>query len=285
MPTNPPMSLSQIEETTTNHYGQDNLEAIILTSLENAGKNVNTLTREDIATFDEFHFGGRTETRALAELAQLEKGMRVLDVGSGVGGAARTLAGEFGCQVTGLELTEAFCRAAEMLTDRVSLSDKVSFHQGSALDMPFEEGSFDAVWLQHVSMNIEDKGQLFCEIQRVVRSGGRLAIHEIMEGPESNVQYPVFWASNDSISFLKQPGEIRELLAESGFEVLEWDDVTERALELTRKRRDEAAKAGSRALGLNVIVPKDVPQKVTNSIKNLEERRIVVIQAVYERTS
>ena len=41
--------------------------------------------------------------------------MEVLDLGCGVGGPARTLAGEFGCRVTGLDITETFCRAAEML--------------------------------------------------------------------------------------------------------------------------------------------------------------------------
>lgn len=272
------------EDNITNHYGQSNLEANILAALKNAGKNIDALTTDDIASFDEFHFGGRAETRALAGLAQLEEGMHVLDVGSGVGGPARTLAGEFGCRVTGLDLTEAFCRAAEMLTDRVGLGDSVTFHQGSALDMPFEDRSFDVAWLQHVSMNIEDKGQLFREIWRVVRPGGRLAFHEIMDGPVSNVRYPVFWARDGSISFLARPDEIRELLVGSGYTELEWNDVSERALELTRKRHAEAAKAGPPPLGLNVIVPKEVPQKVANSIKNLEEGRIVVIQAVFERT-
>lgn len=123
MSTNIPMFSSQIEKTIAKHYGQDNLESIILVAIENAGKNIDTLTRDDITSFDEFHFGGRAETRALAELPKLEKGMEVLDVGSGVGSAARTLAGEFGCQVTGLELTEVYCRAAEMLTKHVGLGD------------------------------------------------------------------------------------------------------------------------------------------------------------------
>ena len=126
--------------------------------------------------------------------------------------------------------------------------------------------------------------QLFDGIHRVVRSGGRLAIHEVMEGPTSNVLYPVFWASNESISFLKQPDEIRELLTESGYSELVWNDVTERALELTRKLLDATAKTGPNPLGINVIVPNDVPQKVANSLKNLEEGRIVVVQAVFERT-
>lgn len=273
----------KVEETIKHHYGQNDMEAKILTALENAGKNINTLTRDDIASFDEFHFGGREETRTLAKLAQLKNGMHVLDVGSGIGGAARTLAGEYGCQVTGLDLTEEYCRAAEMLTNRVGLGDRVTFHQGSALDMSFKDESFDAAWLQHVSMNIEDKRQLFDAIHRVILSGGRLAMHEIMEGPTPNVLYPVFWANNESISFLKQPDEIRELLAENGYSEIEWNDVTERTLKLTRKRHDEAAESAT-PLGLNVIVPLDVPKKVANSLKNLEEGRIVVIQAVFERT-
>lgn len=270
------------ESNITDHYGQSNLETKILAALENAGKNTNSLTRNDIASFDEFHFGGRVETRMLADLARLKKGMHVLDVGSGIGGAARTLAGEFGCRVTGLDLTEEYCRAAEMLTNLVGLGDRVAFHQGSALDMTFKDESFDAAWLQHVSMNIENKRQLFDEIHRVIHSGGCLAIHEIMEGPASNVLFPVFWASNESISFLKQPDEIRELLAETGYLEIVWNDVTERALKLTRKRHDEPAESAT-PLGLNVIVPKDVPKKVANSLKNLEEGRIVVIQAVFER--
>lgn len=274
----------KIEDTIENHYGQNDLESNIISALENAGKNINVLKRDDIASFDEFHFGGRAETRALANLAELGKGTHVIDVGSGIGGAARTLAGEFGCQVTGLDLTEAYCRAAEMLTNRVGLGDRVVFQHGSALDIPFEDESFDFAWLQHVSMNIKDKRLLFGEIYRVIRSGGRLAMHEIMEGDTSNVRYPVFWASNNSMSFLEKPKKIRQLLIENGFSELKWYDVTGRTLELTQKRHNTAEEIGPSPLGLNVIVPKDVPQKVENSLKNLEERRIVVIQAVFERT-
>jgi SAM-dependent methyltransferase len=277
------ISMLKVEEIITYHYGQNNLETKILTALENAGKNINSLTRDDIVSFDEFHFGGREETRALAWLANLKKGMHVLDVGSGVGGAARTLADEFGCLVTGIDLTEEYCQAAKMLTEFVGLSDFVKFHQASALEMFFEDEAFDVTWLQHVSMNIEDKKGLFKEIHRVTRPGGRLAIHEIMEGLKSNARYPVFWAFDKSISFLEQPDQIREMLVKSGYSEIVWNDVTNRAIELTRKRHNESAKPNVSPLGLNVIVPKDVPLKVENSIQNLEEGRILVIQAVFER--
>ena len=51
-----------------------------------------------------------------AALAGATEGMKVLDIGSGIGGPARTLAAEYGCDVTGIDLTEEFCLAAEMLT-------------------------------------------------------------------------------------------------------------------------------------------------------------------------
>jgi sarcosine/dimethylglycine N-methyltransferase len=129
-------------------YGQAELSAKILTALHKAGKGLDALTRDDLASFDELHDGGRETTRELARLAGLREGIHVLDVGSGLGGPARTLAVEYGCRVTGLDLTEAFCEAATMLTARVGLQERVAFRHGSALDLPFEEATFDAVWTQ-----------------------------------------------------------------------------------------------------------------------------------------
>ena len=108
-------------------YGQAELSAKILTALREAGKDLDALTRDDLASFDEQHDGGREATRELARLTGLREGMHVLDVGSGLGGPARTLAAEFGCQVTGLDLTEEFCRAAIMLTARVGLQERITF--------------------------------------------------------------------------------------------------------------------------------------------------------------
>jgi ubiquinone/menaquinone biosynthesis C-methylase UbiE len=126
-------------------YGQAELSAKILTALREAGKDLEALRRDDLASFDEQHDGGRETTRELARLTGLRAGMHVLDVGSGLGGPARTLAVEFGCQVTGLDLTEEFCQAATMLTACVGLQERTTFHHGSALDLPFEEATFDAV--------------------------------------------------------------------------------------------------------------------------------------------
>ena len=264
------------------YYGQPGLGTTILAALERAGKDSERLTRDDLAPFEEFHIGGRPATRELAAVAGLREGMAVLDVGSGVGGPARTLAAEFGCQVTGLDLTEEYCRAAEMLTARVGLGDKVTFRHGDALEMPFDDETFDQVWMQHTSMNIEDKGRLFGEIHRVLRSGGRLALYEIFAGSVARPHFPVPWADDPAISFLLPPEEARRLLGGAGFQELEWNDLTQRSTDLFRQLRAAAGQGEPPPLGLHLIID-DFAEKAANLLRNLEEDRIVVAQAVYER--
>ena len=68
--------------------------------------------------------------------------MLVLDVGSGVGGPARFLAATYGCQVTGIDLSEPFVDAARYLAERTGQSERVSFETASALELPFDDGHF-----------------------------------------------------------------------------------------------------------------------------------------------
>ena len=60
------------------HYGQPDLSSKILKALQDSGKDINSLKREDLSSFDEFHNGGLAATMELASLAGLREGMRVL---------------------------------------------------------------------------------------------------------------------------------------------------------------------------------------------------------------
>lgn len=268
------------EDSINRQFGQQGLSAKILDALENAGKDINALRREDLSSFDEFHSGGLPATRGLAELAGLRTGMRVLDIGSGIGGPARTLAAEYDCIVTGVDLTEEFCQAAEMLTARLGLSDRVTFQQGNALDLPFDDQSFDVVWTQNVIMNIEDKRRLFNETHRVLRPGGLLAFQALMAGPVPNLRFPVMWANDPSLNFLLSPSDFRQLLAECGFQEIVWHDVTQHTIEFNQ-RRDVSSNAGQ--LNLGVIVDLDVAQKAANVLRNFEEDRTLAINGVFKR--
>jgi 2-polyprenyl-3-methyl-5-hydroxy-6-metoxy-1,4-benzoquinol methylase len=102
------------------HYSENlKLADAIAEKLRIAGRDPNKLTTADLAIVDEFHIRGRKATLELGEKMNLSARSHVLDIGSGLGGPARTLAETYGCRVTGIDLTQAFCDAAtEMSTLR-----------------------------------------------------------------------------------------------------------------------------------------------------------------------
>ena len=146
-----------------------------------------------MCSVDHFHGGGLAATRALAELGALTGGEQVLDLGGGFGGPARTLAAEYGCQITVLDPTEPFIRAGQALTERLRLQDAVQFFLGSGLDLPFADEQFDMVWTQFACMNIPEKARLVAQQLRVLRRGGRPVFEELFAGPGGDLVCPVPW--------------------------------------------------------------------------------------------
>ena len=266
------------------HYNRQGLDEAILAALTAAGKDIYHLKLEDLAPIDEFHIRGREATRELASQIKLNSNHKVLDVGSGVGGASRYLASEYGCHVTGLDLTDEYCRVAQSLADRLGLASHVTYRQGSALDMPFEDNSFDVVWTQHATMNIADKPKFYSEIVRVLRPNGHFAMYDVLAGPVSPFYYPVPWAPDPSISFLTTPDKLRELLEARGLHILSWRDTSEIGRlwfkEVATKMQQQG---GSPALGLHVLLGPDFRVMAQNQVLNLNENRIVLIECVAQK--
>ena len=268
------------------HYNRQGLDEAILAALTAAGKDIHRLKLEDLAPIDEFHIRGREATRELASQVKLNSNHKVLDVGCGIGGASRFLASEYGCHVTGLDLTDEYCRAAQSLADRLGLASHVTYRQGSALDMPFEDNSFDVVWTQHAAMNIGDKPKLYSEIARVLRPNGHFAMYDVLAGPVSPLHYPVPWATDPSISFLTTPDKLRELLEASGLNILNWRDTSEIGRvwfkEVAAKMQQQGV---SSALGFHVLLGPDFRVMAQNQVLNLNENRIVLIECVAQKLS
>lgn len=271
---------NRVNEAIQTHYTRADLGAIILAALEKAGKDVNRLTPEDLAPIDQFHIRGRAATLELARAAGLDATKRVLDVGSGVGGTSRCLAKEFGCRVTGIDLTDEYCRAAEMLSARTGLAHRVDFRQGDATELPFDDQTFDVVWTEHVAMNIPDKTGLYKEMHRVLKPGGTLAIYDVLAGPSGPVLFPVPWARTPDTSFLVQPNELRKLLKEAGFTVTDWSDTTEAARAWFVSLAEKIRKEGFPPLGFHVLLGADFQAMAQNQGRNLQEGRIVLGQVV-----
>jgi SAM-dependent methyltransferase len=270
------MSTRSDVRATNAHWGRDDLERAILAALAAAGKDVTALTIDDLAPADQFHSGGKDATVRLARLAGARPGLRVLDVGGGLGGPARTLAVEFGCRVTVVDLTESYVRAGAALTARLGLADRVSHRVGDALALALDGAAFDVVLAQNSGMNIADKERLYAGFARALRPGGVLALQEPMAGPVQPVVYPVMWARDATASFLRTPEEMRRVIEAAGFRAREWDDVT----------AEFAGPSGPvPAHSIQRIIMGDALETIALAgQRNREERRIVTVQAVLVRS-
>lgn len=271
---------NRINDVIQTHYARPDIGSVILSALEKAGKDLDHLTPEDLAPIDEFHIRGRTATLELARAAGLQANQRVLDVGSGVGGTSRCLAKEFGCHVTGLDLTDEYCRAAAMLTGKTGLSQLIDYRQGDATRLPFDDGVFDVVWTEHVAMNIPDKPLLYTEMHRVLKPGGTLAVYDVLAGPSGPVLFPVPWASTPEASFLVQPDDLRRLLEDAGFTISDWIDTTEAARTWFAALVEKIQREGFPSLGFHVLLGADFQAMAQNQGRNLQEGRIVLAQVI-----
>lgn len=259
----------EIEQAVARHYAHGSLDEAILNALAAAGKDLNHLTPKDLAPVDEFHVGGRPATIAFAEQFAPQPGMRLLDVGCGLGGAARYFAAEHGCRVTGIDLSAEYADVANALAARVGLSDRVSCQQGSALNLPFAPGSFDGAYMFHVGMNIEDKAKLFREVRRVLTPAGIFGIYDVMRLAAGDLHYPVPWTSSAEVSFVEDAARYRELLIAEGFEVVKQRDRRDFALEVFAQMKARGAAGAPAPLGLHIVMGASAGQKVKNMMGDI----------------
>lgn len=268
------------ERQVAEHYTHGSLLPTILDVLKKMGKDPERFAARDLSTGDELHLGWLPATVALAKDLGLAPGMHVLDVGSGLGGPARHFAEAHKCRVTGIDLTEEFVQTAADLTRRCGLSDLVSFRRGSALDLPFADGTFDAATLIHVGMNIKDKAKLFAEVRRVVKPGALFGVYEVMRASEEDLPYPMPWSMTTETSFVETPETYRRLLIAAGFKIEREENRRTFVLDLAREMKAKIEKDGMPALNQHALLGPTARERLGNVMATLERGIIAPVEMI-----
>jgi SAM-dependent methyltransferase len=269
------------------HYQHGNLLSAIESALIQSGKNLNSVTIADLAPVDEFHIGGRIATEHLLSQTNFSQKKHLLDIGCGLGGAARFISNKYQSQVTGIDLTTEYIETGKALCAWLGLTNKVHLQQGSALELPFKDSSFDGAYMLHVGMNIEDKKQLFKEVYRILQPGSQLAIYDIMQQEQygaDKFSYPVPWASQETTSFLATAEYYKQTLTDAGFENVSENNRRDFALNFFQQLKEKVAKNGGLPpLGLHTLMQASTAEKIANMVQNISKGYISPVEIIVKK--
>jgi ubiquinone/menaquinone biosynthesis C-methylase UbiE len=270
-----------VQADVSRHYTHGALIEAIRAGIASLGKAEETVTVDDLAPVDEFHIGGRRASEEFLDQLSFSAQMHVLDVGCGLGGAARFVASRYGSRVTGIDLTTEYVETGNALCKWVGLDQRIFLRQGSALAMPFTDRGFDGAYMLHVGMNIDDKEKLASEVARVLRPNSRFGIYDVMRTGPGDLAYPVPWATTADLSAAAEPERYKKALQKAGFTVIAERNRRDFALAFFAELRARTAAAdGPPPLGLHVLMGKSTPEKVQNMIDNISDGRIAPVELV-----
>ncbi len=211
-------------------------ERQILEKLARDGIALEGLSEDILQNYDQDHFGGAEVVDALARLAGIDETSDILDVCSGMGGPARYLAHNYGCRVTGIDLTRSRVAGAERLTRLTGLDGRVGFRAADALQNPFPDRRFDVVIGQEAFCHVPDKARLVAECVRVAKIGGRLAFTDILEGTGMTAEIRARLGREMAFTELETQDGYRRLLRANGCTVVEVEDLGAPWTQILRER-------------------------------------------------
>jgi len=263
------------------HYTRGNLLDAIEHAIDKAGKTRKSITLDDLAAVDEFHIGGRQASEHFLDQLALASTHHLLDVGCGLGGAARFAAARYDVTVSGIDLTEEFVETGNTLCRWLGLDGKVTLRQASALAMPFEDHHFDGAYMMHVGMNIAEKETLVKEVFRVLRPGSCFGIYDVMQMDDGDLIFPVPWASTPEESYLSSPASYRHALETAGFAIQAERNRRDFALDFFKQMQARmAASGGPPPLGLHIVMGELAPTKIGNMLENIGQGRIAPVELI-----
>jgi sarcosine/dimethylglycine N-methyltransferase len=173
-----------------------------------------------------FDASQRTVER-MAEIAGVREGQRVLDLGSGYGGAARYLAERRGARVDALNLSRVENERHRALNRERGLEERVVVHDGAFEELPFDDARFDVVWSQDAILHSGDRPRVLSEAARVLKPGGALVFTDPMmsDGCPEGVLQPIL--ERIHLSSLGSPGFYERQAKEHGLTLVRFEELRE----------------------------------------------------------
>lgn len=269
------------------HYTSPDLTDRIRAGLVKQGKEPDAIVPRDLAAVDQLHTGGALSTISLMKTWKATVSAPdhpvILDAGCGTGGSSRLLAAQFGCTVTGIDLSTDFIDTARTLTRWCRLDQTVSFKQGSVLDLPVETGSVDGVLCQHILLNVQDKAGALAEFFRVLKPGGSLILHEITKGEGPEPTMPVPWASDEGTSFLIPWEGLEKMIVSTGFHPAHVSDDTRESAEWWHGINTRKKPSAAPALHPGLVFGKNARHFGANMEANFSSRAVCCMAAIFTR--
>ena len=182
------------------------------------------------------------ELTEIPRLLQINASSNVLEIGCGAGGCALHFAEAVGCRVTGIDVNAHGIRAAEHSAQAQRLAERARFIEHDASTrLPFSDETFDAAYSNDAFCHIPNRLNLLRECRRVLKTGGRLLFSDalVVSGALTNEEI----AARSSIGYyvFVPRGENERLIREAGFSLLQAQDTTQQAAEISQRWRDARA--------------------------------------------
>lgn len=255
-------SYSEVVQTARDYYNSDDADNFYLQIWggEDIHIGLYASEREDIATASR-----RTVERLADRLPKLSEGSRVLDIGSGYGGAARYLAKRFGCNVVALNLAEKENARNRELSSAAGLAHLVEVVDGSFEEIPLKDGSVDAVWSQDAILHSGRREQVIAEVARVLKPGGDFLLTDPMESGNCGRADLEPVLARIHLDSLGSPEFYERTAKSKGLEIVAWEEKTPQLIRHYRRVGQELA---SKRASLKGKVSEDYIDRMLTGLDN-----------------
>ena len=182
---------------------------------------------DKLTAFDQYHYLGTEAVDEAIERLQLNAGMRVLEVGGGIGGPSRHIAHSTGCHMTALELQSDLNDTARVLTERCGLSDRISHVCGDILNGISEPSGFDALVSWLTFLHIPQRSELYLRCYEAMNPGAGMYVEDYFARAPLNETEQKLLSEHVYCDHVPSMDQYWEELAQAGFEDVELIDMTE----------------------------------------------------------